>query len=355
MGMITPVITNGFRAREIVVNDFQSGDDVVARTCPACLGKTGRSLGQDAPLRPYKCVVCGLVFTHPMPDEDALIAYYQGFSFQRKKVSQLLAQLPAVKRSLTYFAGPPRGTRRFLDYGGASGIYARAAQDLGWVAAVSDYDKSMLSVARDDLKVAHVFTKPESIDGQTYEVIFAFHVIEHWNDIDSHLERLADLVSPGGRLLFATPNARTVEKRVRARHRLEYVRILEMHGVEKSVAERWLAQDDSITCWDPPRHLFAFTPDSARAIGRRLGLATRVWTGYNTSRIFEPRQYGIPTLPMLCSRMVKGLVSLSRSSVLAALRELPMTVRERLGLYWLAFRHPDMGEQLYFEYTKPAI
>lgn len=336
----------------MTLSRFGGGDST--KICPACLRETGRPLGGDAQMRPFKCEHCGLVFTHPMPDTDSLVAFYQGFSFQRRSVSELLAQVPAIRRSLKYFVGPPRGTRRFLDYGGASGVYGRAAQDLGWVAAVSDYDNSMLSIARDDLKVAHVFTEPEMLDGQPYEVVFAFHVIEHWNDIDANLARLLSLVSPGGRLVFATPNARNAETRVRTRFRLGYVRILEKHGVEKSAAEKWLAQDDSITCWDPPRHLFAFTPDSVRAIGQRFGLSTRVWTGYNTSRIFEPRQYVIPAFPTLCRRMVKGLLNLSRSTVLAALRELPASVQERLGLRWLALRYPDMGQQLYFEYTKPA-
>lgn len=334
--------------------DSRIRDDDVTRSCSACLRNTGRALGQDTAMRPFKCTHCGLVFTHPMPDAEALFAFYQGFSFQRRDVSELLAQVPAVKRSILHFVGPPRGTGRFLDYGGATGVYARAAQDLGWKAAVSDYDRSMLEVARNGLNVKYIFVDPEVIEGEPYEVVFAFHVIEHWNDIDGNLTRLLDLVAPGGRLVLATPNAWTAEKRVRTRQRLGYIEILEKHGVERSVAERLLGQDDSITCWDPPRHLYAFTPDSLRAIGHRLGLPTRVWTGYNTSAIFEPRQYGIPTLAMLGRRILGGFARCSRSTVLAGLSELPVAVRERLGLALLAIRWPALGEQLYVEYTKPA-
>jgi len=48
---------------------------------------------------------------------------------------------------------------------------------------------------------------------------------------------------------------------------------------------------DSILAWDPPRHLFAFTPKSLAAIGVRFGRETEIFVGYNTNRLFEPRQY----------------------------------------------------------------
>jgi SAM-dependent methyltransferase len=233
-------------------------------------------------------------------------------------------------------------------------VYARAAQDLGWKAAVSDFDIAMLRIAHDELGVPHTFVEPECIDGEPYDVIFSFHVIEHWNDIDSNISRLLKLLSPGGRLLFATPNAQTTEKRVRHHHRRGYIRILESLGVDHTEAERLLAKDDSITCWDPPRHLFAFTPASLRALGKRFGLVTRVMTGYNTSALFEPRQYSIPTLLSLSRRAIEGVARGSRSTLLAALRDIPSTARHRLGLAWLELRFPDLGEQLYVEFKKPT-
>jgi len=324
-------------------------------TCPACLEEAGVLLGSGASATPpHKCEACGLVFAHPMPDTASLMAFYQGFSFQRQSRAELLRHLPAIRRSLTHFVGPPVGTGRFLDYGGATGVYARAAQDLGWKAAVSDFDIAMLRIAHDELGVPHTFVEPECIDGEPYDVIFSFHVIEHWNDIDSNISRLLKLLSPGGRLLFATPNAQTTEKRVRHRQRRGYIRILESHGVDHTEAERLLAKDDSITCWDPPRHLFAFTPASLRALGARFGFVTRVMTGYNTSTLFEPRQYSIPTLLALSRRAIEGVARGSRSTLLAALRDVPSTARHRLGLAWLELRFPDLGEQLYVEFKKPT-
>lgn len=331
------------------------GPSLARIACPACLEETGVLLGSGASATPpYKCETCGLVFTHPMPNTETLKAFYQGFSFQRQSREELLRLLPAIRRSLNHFVGPPVGTGRFLDYGGASGVYARAAQDLGWKAAVSDFDVAMLMIAHDELGVPHTYVDPECIGGEAYQVIFGFHVIEHWNDIDSNISRLLELLSPGGRLLFATPNAHTSEKRVRHSQRRGYVRILERHGVTHDEAEKLLAQDDSITCWDPPRHLYAFTPASLRALGTRLGLATRVMTGYNTSVIFEPRQYSIPTLPELFRRSANALRHASRSRLIQALKDIPTTTRQRLGLAWLAFWLPDLGEQLYVEYTKPT-
>jgi len=294
-----------------------------------------------------KCAKCGLVYTSPMPTDHELLKYYQGFNFQKQPTKTLLARIPSICRSLRHFVGTSKISGRFLDYGGGSGIYALAAERLGWEADLYDCDEQMVEFARRELSVARAYTTLENVKGP-YNVIFAFHVIEHWNDFDRNLKQLLSILAPGGSLLFATPNANSVEKSVRSAHRQSYRNILIKNGASEDQADFWMNQNDSITCWDPPRHLFAFTPQSFVEIGKRYSLETTIWTGFNTSEVFEPRSY---VVPRYSESMIIAITGARAGNPKSAIRKFITDIRLRQRLQQLRKSHPHLGEQLYVKYS----
>lgn len=317
-------------------------------TCPACLGGNAPLVFAGGKHAMAKCRDCGLVFTSPMPTDAELLEYYQGFSFQLESDPRLRRHLPAIRSSLMHFVGEPALGGRFLDYGGGCGVYAAAAAELGWRAELFDYDCQMVAVGKRVFGIDAAWTDLDSAVGP-YEIIFAFHVVEHWNHLDRHLGGLLQKLQPGGSLVGATPNALSLEKSVRHAHRQRYEHILEEAGASAEEAQAWLRKADSVTCWDPPRHLFAFTPGSLESLGRRHGLVVEVTTGYNTDLLFEPRGYIVPT-PLDALRDL-GWRALRRPR--HALRRLARAWTERRDLGRLRREQPAMGEQLYFKMTKP--
>jgi len=317
--------------------------------CAACLSDfplkvvDGGSTGWSA----YKCAACGLVQTHPMPSDAYLRDYYQGFDFVKSGEADIVAHVEAISKSIRFFAREPEGSGRFLDYGGGSGIYCKAAAVLNWRAELFDLDQNMLSFARNRLGVQLTWNDLAQISQRTYEMIFAYHVIEHWNGIEEPFRRLLELLEPGGSIIFATPNARSVEKFARPNHAGNYLRKLTAMGMAETGARQLLGKVDSILCWDPPRHLFAFTPDSLRAIGNRFGLETRIFIGYNTSKRYEPRRYVFPGLLTQLRQAWAGGGSRKQQSWESAktfLRYLQMIVFRIL--------YPSGGEQLYVRYRR---
>jgi len=283
-----------------------------------------------------------------MPNDAELVQFYQQFAFEKPHSDDVEYDVPAIEASLRHFVGvPEQGRNRFLDYGGGFGIYCKAARRLGWEPALFDYDRGCLEYAKSQMGVKHAVDDLAEFKGQQFDLIWGFHVIEHWNRIDENMVALLALLAPGGRIIFATPHAESAEKWARPYHVLKYARGLVARGEKLSRALFLTLRLKSFLCWDPPRHLFAFSADSLLAIGRRHGLKARVETGYNTSATHEPRQYVVanPFAP-------RFKVSRGASTALSALRKLVAWFSWG-GCKVLARVFPNWGEQLYVVYSRP--
>jgi 2-polyprenyl-3-methyl-5-hydroxy-6-metoxy-1,4-benzoquinol methylase len=282
-----------------------------------------------------------------MPDDAGLVQFYQQFSFEKPHREDVEHDVHAIEASLRHFIGMPQpGRNRFLDYGGGFGIYCKAARGLGWEPSLFDYDQGCLDYARSVMGVEHATGDLAEFKGEQFDVIFGYHVIEHWNRIDENIEALLELLAPGGRIVFATPHAESVEKWLRPYHFRKYMLGLSARGEALPRAARLTLQVRSFLCWDPPRHLFAFSAQSFQAIGRRHGLKTSIETGYNTSVVHEPRQYVVPN-PF--SRRFK--VPRVSSPLTSFLRKF-IAIFSWLGCKVLQRCLPRHGEQLYVVYSR---
>jgi len=269
-----------------------------------------------------------------MPDDAALVEFYQGFSFRRPDLARLDRDVERVTPSLEYFVGRPRGdSAQFLDYGGGFGIYCLAARRLGWQPWLFDYDRGCIDFALGQLDLPHAVADLGELRGRKFDVIFGYHVIEHWNVLDKNLRTLLSILAPGGQITFATPHADSLEKWVRPYHLRNYWKRLQREGEGILRALSLALRPESFLCWDPPRHLFAFTADALLQLGRRHGLDAQIQVGYNTSALFEPRQ---DILPGNAPGLLAGAIA--RFS--------------RFGCHALNILFPCYGEQLYVTYTR---
>jgi SAM-dependent methyltransferase len=284
-----------------------------------------------------------------MPDDAALMDFYQQFAFEKPLREDVEHDVSAIEASLRHFIGVPApGRNRFLDYGGGFGIYCKAARALGWEPSLFDYDRGCLDYARSEMGVERAVGGLSEFEGERFDVIFGYHVIEHWNRIDENIEALLALLAPGGRIVFATPHAESAEKWVRPYHVRKYASGLVARSEKLPRAMLLTLRLKSFLCWDPPRHLFAFSAEALRAVGRRHGLEARVETGYNTSAVHEPRQYVVasPFAPRF--KVPRG-----SSSVASALRKFTACF-SWAGCKVLALLLPRHGEQLYVVYSRRA-
>jgi len=109
-----------------------------------------------------------------------------------------------------------RPPRRLLDVGCGSGEMLAVAQRRGWqVQGVEPVEQSaMYAVEQRGLDVKARILENSGLPERSYDVVSAFHVLEHMPDGLGFLRTLRRWVRPGGYVVIEVPNWRSVVRRM---------------------------------------------------------------------------------------------------------------------------------------------
>jgi len=111
-------------------------------------------------------------------------------------------------RRLRWSCPPWLGAGRYLDVGCGSGAALGAARALGWEVAGIETDEAAATLARrftDEVYVGDALAAPFA--PARFDVVTAFHVLEHVPDPVAVLRRMLGWLAPGGLLIVEVPNA----------------------------------------------------------------------------------------------------------------------------------------------------
>jgi SAM-dependent methyltransferase len=202
-----------------------------------------RAFGVPGSYTVARCRACGFLYQRPRVADDDLAACYpdhyprhqepsprvplKGSPARRRAAQWALAEglgyralAPGRAGLLTRLRGrwllrrirwdcPPwTGQGRYLDVGCGSGGTLGVARALGWRTAGIEVDAEAAARARvfaDELHVGDAFGA--SFPPGSFDVVSAFHVLEHVPDPVALLRRMLDWLAPGGLLVVEVPNA----------------------------------------------------------------------------------------------------------------------------------------------------
>ena len=253
--------------------------------CPLCGERTftglflqrDLALGVPGQLAIVRCDSCGLLYQNPRVRVDQLsLLYPTGYAAHKREphLTRTLRNLgPSVQWVLTRYLGYPNleisgaitvkifgilnrrrilkafppwvGDGRLLDIGCASGKYLRQMGAVGWRLAGIEVDA--------DAAVKALTVTPNIFVGDpanapflpgSFDLITAFHVIEHLPDPLGALRNMLTWLAPAGLIIIEVPNA---------------------SGVGAKLFGRYWAG------FDVPRHLVHFTPETMNAMVEKAG------------------------------------------------------------------------------------
>lgn len=203
-----------------------------------------------------RCSACDFLRTSPQIPTDKIGLYYQsdGYLSHKAKGSGLTGWLYARARrkmlgwkqeKVERASGKTSG--RLLDYGAGIGFFSAHMAQAGWDVSGIEPSAEARAVAQREVGLT-LQDEPAfwSLPDESFDVITLWHVLEHVHELDRTLAKLADLLTPGGTLLIAVPNALSAD----ACH----------------YQANWAA-------WDAPRHLWHFSPENLKTTVEKTGLS----------------------------------------------------------------------------------
>lgn len=216
-----------------------------------------------------------------------------GYAQFRDASAGLLTRLRGrrLARKMRWDCPPWTGQGRYLDVGCGSGGALGVARALGWQVAAIEVDEAAAAKARRftrELHVGDVLTAPFA--SGRFDVVTAYHVLEHVPDPVAVIRRTLAWLAPGGLLIIEVPNA---------------------GGLGAGLfGKAWSGLE-------LPRHLSHFSPETLeRAVEQAGGRVAWCWHGakpryYLWSLGFWLRDRGRPTLARFGAwRPVYGVLKL---------------------------------------------
>lgn len=253
--------------RTVLLDDEVSPDAVQwdDSPCPLC-GMESPSLVLEAPdaipseepglwFAVVRCEHCGLMYTNPRPSPKCIGRFYPVDYRPHRRPRKMEASRPARPIWSRLFGRPcneRRGTLpwhglgRLLDFGCGGGSFLKRMADQGWNVTGLDAAVGAVREIQDELGLNALpgsLPHPDLHSG-SFDVVTMWHSLEHVHHPLDILREAYRVLTPGGKLVVATPNI-------------------------ESLPYYWFGQS-----WfglDLPRHLTHFTPKSLREMIETAG------------------------------------------------------------------------------------
>lgn len=187
-------------------------------SCPVCNSKD-LSLDHYTNIYFYiKCNDCQLIFVgNPPPIHWLENFYQQQFLNQRQQFHSeddwnewLNFKLHTFK-SLDFSPNPPYPGAKILEIGSSEGILLDYFKSKGWKIKGIELNKELVKKSREKGLDVEYKRIEELEDEEKYDVILAFHVIEHLPNPVLAIEKISNLLKKGGILILETPVSRNWE------------------------------------------------------------------------------------------------------------------------------------------------
>jgi SAM-dependent methyltransferase len=248
-------------------------------SCIACKASLKRHLNGYGGTRHdlWFCSDCRTNHTLPLPSEDELFQFYQGFMFNvptgpqaEQRETKIRSNVRSMCKRLKEDYKLEVESGHILDFGGGVGIIASEFSRMGFQADLFDLDAEACSYARErfsnDLNLAT--SNASEIPDGAYDLVYSSQVIEHLIDPIEHFRQLLNKLRVGGILVLTTPNQQSSEHWFRLRWLDYYLKkagdLGRLTKLRAFLEQKWLN-------FDPPRHLYGFNRMSLPMVAEKAG------------------------------------------------------------------------------------
>lgn len=209
--------------------------------------------GTQEEFQVVQCKNCNFLFTNPRPGSREITKYYKSGNYiSHGDKGNMLQDFIYRQIQLLNFKYKNRLIRKYiksrrsslLDFGCGSGNWLNYMSKKSWNGVGIEPDDQARLRAKTPL--LNIYPSTESMPHDSkFQVITAFHVLEHVHNLNDTLVQLIAKLEPNGILMIALPNPLAYDARQYGKY--------------------WAG-------WDIPRHLYHFKPNDVSYLATKVGL-----------------------------------------------------------------------------------
>lgn len=159
-----------------------------------------------------RCLACGLVFANPRCDRATLDAYYTSAFYEREWPDMLREDPVSVQAEKSRRAEEVARVRRLvpggraLEIGASTGAFLVQLRDVGFEPYGVEPSRAAVDHGRrvHGLELIPGTFEDAALPEASFDLIYAWHVIEHVVDLDRFVRKAVALLRPGGVLYLGT-------------------------------------------------------------------------------------------------------------------------------------------------------
>lgn len=245
-----------------------------------------------------ECRVCGLIFSSPRPEPINVSEHYSVNPQEYFSEGQLdLGNQPSVisellKPKLSNFEGPLRA----LDVGAGIGrnmllLLHEGFSVTGVEVSKSFFDQATVNLMGYEAELVNQEIENVNLPSESFHLIIMSAVLEHFYNPDTVLDKVFDLLKPGGIVFISVPNGDWLLGRLlNLYHKLMFSRLV-----------------TNLSPMHPPYHLYEFTIESFNSYMRRSGKFKLDWYEYTAGEV--------PLLGSILNRSLRPILGYSKNGI----------------------------------------
>jgi 2-polyprenyl-3-methyl-5-hydroxy-6-metoxy-1,4-benzoquinol methylase len=224
--------------------------------CPTCRSESIHNYFKDEPYL-KECKNCKIVFTYPLP-ENLTEAYAEEYYkiWQEKQFRQRVKLWRRRFKKVKTFCK----SGKLLDVGTGDGLFLKVAKKANFDVYGTEISQAAVRAAKSlyDLDIHLTEIENADFEGNSFDVITIWHVIEHVKNPIEVLKKVYNLLRPSGVVFLATPNLDKYVSRI-------------IYRLKNNKPYPFYSQKGE-------QHLFHFTPYTLEMIIKKAGFNI-IYTG----------------------------------------------------------------------------
>lgn len=180
-------------------------------SCPDCQSQNLKVLDRYSKDHLVQCQFCTLVFSRVIPEKRQLENYYEQYG--RDDYQSPITSL-RYRQILKEFEDE-RKLNSLLDIGCGIGYFLQEAKTKSWNCFGTEFSTKAATICREKgIKIYEGELENIDFGDQKFDIITSFELIEHLIFPSAHVEKIYDLLRPGGILYITTPNFNSLNRRL---------------------------------------------------------------------------------------------------------------------------------------------